>query len=301
MSARQRNTTRSPGQTDVQTSLQTARDSSADPSWRQPLPKSRADIRRRQIAVRRIGVIPSNPLTPVITRALQMSAHRPRGRWIALTLLVASAIGFSQLATNQYFFVTEAGILIRGNQRVSYDGIYQASGVTQNNVFLIRPEIAARQISDLPGMESATVHVRLPANVVIDVTELSPLAIVQTITETLWVGSDGSRIQLSGIPPELTLVEVSGTTRDGNGNLRPIVAANLATFRAARPEQTSIYYGALEGLYFRAPEGYTVYLGEEGSMAQKLALLEETKHQLAGQKARVRVVDLRFDGYALIK
>jgi hypothetical protein len=57
----------------------------------------------------------------------------------------------------------------------------------------------------------------------------------------------------------------------------------------------------LEGLYFRAPEGYTVYLGEEGSMAQKLALLEETQRQLAGRNARVRVVDLRFDGYALIR
>jgi len=74
---------------------------------------------------------------------------------------------------------------------------------------------------------------------VIDVTELSPLAIVQTITGTLWVGSDGTRIQPAGTPPDFTLVEVSGTALDGNGDLRPIVAANLATFRAARPEQAA--------------------------------------------------------------
>jgi len=44
-----------------------------------------------------------------------------------------------------------------------------------------------------------------------------------------------------------------------------------------------------------------VYLGEEGSMAQKLTLLDETQRQLAERNEPVRVIDLRFDGYALIR
>jgi len=89
----------------------------AEPGWRHPLPESRADIRRKQMAIKRVGAVPRNPLAPVITRALQLSAYGTRGRWIAVILVVASAFGFSQLVTNQYFSVTEAQILIRGNQR----------------------------------------------------------------------------------------------------------------------------------------------------------------------------------------
>jgi hypothetical protein len=137
--------------------------------------------------------------------------------------------------------------------------------------------------------------------VIIDVVELAPIAIVQTITETVWIGSDGAGIRQVGEPPKLTLVDDSGTVRDARGTVLPEIVEGLETIQANRPDLTDIHYGTLEGLYFSAPEGYTVYLGQGGAIAQKLALLEATQQQVAEWGYYPDVIDLRYDGYAMLR
>jgi hypothetical protein len=61
------------------------------------------------------------------------------------------------------------------------------------------------------------------------------------------------------------------------------------------PDLKDLFYGSQEGIYFRAPQGWTVYLGEDGDMAGKLALLEVAQQRLASEQATPKIVDLRQD------
>jgi cell division septal protein FtsQ len=271
------------------------------PNWRQPPPQTRADVRRKQMTVPRPQTQKANPLTPIISRVLELGDSMALRHWVALLVLAGAAYGTSQLFVLPQFTVTAPNVRVRGLLRASADEVYAASALEGTNVFRVQATSAAARVAQLAGVASAEVHVRLPANVIIDVEELAPIAIVQTITETLWIGTDGRGIQQVGDPPQLTLVEVSGTVRDKHGTVLPEIVEGLEAIHANRPDLTDIHYGMLEGLYFRAPEGYTVYLGEGGAMTRKLALLEATQQQVAEGGLHPQEIDLRFDGYALLK
>jgi cell division septal protein FtsQ len=271
------------------------------PAWRQPPPRTRADVRRKQIIAPQAQSEHVNPLAPIMARVLELGDAMALRHWIALLVLAGAAYGTSQLFTLPQFTVTAPNVRVRGLQRASVDEVYAASQLEGINVFRVEAARAAGRVVALPGVASAEVHVRLPANVIIDVVEFAPIAIVQTITETLWIGSDGRGIQQVGEPPKLTLVEVSGTVRDQRGSVLPEIIEGLVAIHSKRPDLAVIHYGTLEGLYFRAAQGYTVYLGEGGAMSRKLALLEATQQQLADGNLHPQEIDLRFDGYAMLK
>ena len=274
---------------------------STEPAWRQPPAKTREKVRRKQMAVPRANAPTGNPLAPAFLRALELGQSLTLRHWIALLVAAAAAVGISQLLTLPQFTVTGATVQVRGNERTSADEVYAASGLEGTNVFQVQAGSVAGHIAALPGVGAVQVHVRLPADVIVDVAELAPLAILQTITETLWISADGTGIQQVGKPPKLTLVEVNGAVRDARGIVLPEVVQGLEAIHENRPDLTDLHFGTLEGLYFRASEGYTVYLGEGGAMARRLALLEATQQQIADRGMRPQVIDLRFDGYAMLK
>jgi cell division protein FtsQ len=271
------------------------------PAWRQPPPRTRTDVRREQMIAPRPQSPHLNPLAPILSRVLELGDSMALRHWVALLFLAAAAYGTSQLLTLPRFTITAPNVRVRGLVRASADEVYAASGLEGTNVFRVQAASAAGRVAALPGVASADVHVRLPADAIIDVVELAPIAIVQTITETLWIGSDGRGIQQVGEPPELRLTEISGTVRDKRGIVLPEIVQGLEAIHANRPDLTDIYYGTLEGLYFRATEGYTVYLGEGGAMTRKLALLEATRQEVVEGNLHPQEIDLRFDGYAMLK
>jgi hypothetical protein len=222
-------------------------------------------------------------------------------QWAALALLVCAAIGVGLLLTTDMFTVIAAQTQVRGNQRVSADSIYASTGIDQRNIFLVRPAGVEAQIEGLPGVASATVHVRLPAQVVIDVHEYAPLMAWHGITTTVWLTADGAPVPMTGIEPPVTFIDPDGAAMDERGQLRPWVLENLRQLHTARPDLTTLYYGNLEGLYFQAPSGRTVYLGDEGPVSSKLLLLEAVENQIAAGKAQVTAIDLRTNGQAVLR
>ena len=44
--------------------------------------------------------------------------------------------------------------------------------------------------------------------------------------------------------------------------MRPQLLVALSVLHDRRPDLKDLYYGSQEGIYFRAPQGWTVYLGE---------------------------------------
>jgi hypothetical protein len=86
-----------------------------------------------------------------------------------------------------------------------------------------------------------------------------------------------------------------------DGRLRRQVLADLQALQAAGLAAAELYYGVQEGLYFRADDGWTVYLGNGGDMAAKLTALQEIRRSSLAAAGRRRIIDLRISGRAQIR
>jgi cell division septal protein FtsQ len=153
-------------------------------------------------------------------------------------------------------------------------------------------------VAQVAGVRAARTHVRLPNWVVIDVEEQVPLVAWQVGNDTFWIGKDGRVMPAGGPPPPIHLTDSAGEaaqpkSKPGAPELRPAVLASLLLIQAERPELNDLYYGAEEGLYFRAEQGWTVYLGSEGDPLVKLERLQALQQQIAADSNKPRVVDLR--------
>jgi cell division septal protein FtsQ len=210
-------------------------------------------------------------------------------------------LGFAvlQAFTNARFYVY--GSEIRGNQRVASEAIYAASQIDETSIFWIRPEEVARRVMKVPGIATAFVHVRLPDQVIIDVQEQTPTVVWQRGKDTLWLAQNGAAVPLVGEAPQFTLIDPEGAAADAKGGLRPALLAQLMTIHEQRPDTSELFFGKQEGLYFRAPEGYTVYLGSDGDVTLKLAGLNAMRTGILAHPATVKEVDLRVDGRAYVR
>jgi hypothetical protein len=136
---------------------------------------------------------------------------------------------------------------------------------------------------------------------VIDVREYEPLVAWHCITTTVWVAETGAVVPMNSDPPPFKLVDPTGAAAEANGKLHPHILANLKALQAAGLENANLFYGAQEGIYFRSPEGWTVYLGNEGQMPAKLAALQELRKSNIARSVRATTVDLRIDGRMQLK
>ncbi len=245
------------------------------------------------------------------------SARWGRAGWIAL-LLGLLVIGSVVALSSNAFTVSAAQITVAGNQRVATDEILRVSRVEGANVLLLQSQAVAARVRGIEGIATAVVHRRLapPAQVVIEVKEEVPLVAWHVITETQWLSASGANVPMTGDPPPLTLTDATGAARNpvvaassgqdgpvapGGDGMRAKILEDLKALQEARPDLTNLYYGPSEGLYFRVPEGYTVYLGDDGPVASKLALLAATQAEFASQSRHLETIDLRSPGRALVK
>jgi cell division septal protein FtsQ len=203
---------------------------------------------------------------------------------------------------NSPFFAARADVTtIYGNERVSADAIFSASGMAHRNLFRIDPQAAAAQIAELSTIASAEVRLRLPNEAIIEVSEYEPLLIWQAAGEQRWIATDGSIIPAAGTAPALVLVDESGVAADANGYIKPRLMEALLAIHDAYPQQTEVWFGALEGLYYRSAQGWTVYLGNGEGMSSKIDLLRATEEEITARGVMVNTIDLRFPDQAILK
>ncbi len=150
-------------------------------------------------------------------------------------------------------------------------------------------------------MKGVGVRVHLPNQVIIDVAEFLPLVEWQKPEGRRWLAEDGSLVPIAGNPPGMILVDPRGEAGDADGKLRVNLREDLKVIQQVLPEQREFYYGASEGLYFRAPEGWNVYLGEEGNVKRKLEILAGLQSDLIAREPKPRKVDLRFPEFPTLE
>lgn len=276
--------------------------SSRHPAWREQAPAHpRKRVKRKQMAV------PASSGRAVGPGRSGGASSRGRGlalpsreTWsailrIAALLLTAIAVtaGLIYLLRLPELTVGPSSTAIGGNERITKEAIYAGSGIDGRNILLLRSAVIVDQVKLIPGIEKAAVHLRLPNQVIIDIREHSPLVAWQGITETVWLAADGAAVPQTGAKPPLSFADLSNGKVTRDAALHTLLLDNLNQVHAARPALTEFFYADEPGLYYRAPEGWDVWLGESGPMSDKLALADATGQDIARQGGRAKVVDVR--------
>lgn len=271
----------------------------AEPWWRQPRPGQGG---KRSATAQSPRFESAAPRLVEPTATLNSGRMRIAGATVAaIGAALALLAGIIALVTTDWLAVARVSTEIRGAQRIPADAIYAASQMDGVNIFQVHPGRVAARLKKLPGIAEATVHPRLPYYVTITVREEVPFVVWQGVTTTLWLAENGAIVPANGAPPPLKLVDPAGAAaQPSDGRLRDQVLADLKALQAAGLEAAELYYGVQEGLYFRAGDGWTVYLGH-GGMAAKLTALEEIRRSSLAAASRSRIIDLRVSGRAQIR
>lgn len=270
------------------------------PAWRQRKPSQpRKQIKRKQStapdARRGTGRGGKIGRPALVLPSRESWAVAGRVGLLLLTAIVTTA-GLIYMLQMPVLTVGRSSTQIGGNQRITPEDVYSGSGIDGRNVLLLRSSEIAARVKAVPGVASVAVHIRLPNQVLIDVTEHAPLVAWQSSTGTVWLAADGAEVPQAGAAPPLTFIDQSNGRLARDAALSKLILQNLGAVRAARPELAEFYYAEEPGLYFRTPEGWDVWLGESGSMEEKLALAEAAAKDIAQQGARPKRIDVRQSG-----
>ncbi|MCX7707455.1 MAG: FtsQ-type POTRA domain-containing protein [Anaerolineae bacterium] len=271
----------------------------AQPSWRRKPTRPRARLRKLQSTAATTGHRPARRTSAPARgkTGMRLPDKETVVRWARRAFLIALVGGFgfglAALLHLSFWRVSATTTLVGGTQRLTPQTVYEAGGLEGRNIFLVRSEEVAAAVRQLPGVRDARVHVRLPNQVVIDVWEYVPLVAWRTITATVWLAEDGSPVPQAGEPPPLTLDDSSGTFPTDGNQLTAILLKDLKVLHELLPEVRELSYSREKGLTFRTSEGWEVWLGEGGAVADKLRLLSAARQEITRLGRQIRFIDLR--------
>jgi len=253
-------------------------------------------VRRSHRKSRRYGTAMlfriSVPFTPALgTRLLGSGWSLSK---VASLLVVGTLAILLYLMSDSYaFFVYTAQI--EGNNLLTAEQVYAASGAHEQSVFWLQPREIAARIEEHPYVKKADIHCRLPGRLSIDVSERSPLIVWISAAGERWIDTEGMTLPaLSENRPPLLLVDDGGRAAQEDGTLQPAVAGSVLLLSKLMPEVTQFRYDATWGLLFQSEHGWSVALGDSSRMEYKVSVLSTTQNEILSRGEHPQLVDIRF-------
>ncbi len=195
------------------------------------------------------------------------------------------------LFTTPLFFVY--GAEIRGNVAVSAQEIYAVSKVDSQSVFWLDPTDVAQRVKALPNIKAVTVSIRLPAKILIEVTERRPELLWQTTDKLWWVDSEGTIVPPKGdTKGMLRVIDDDQLPYQVGYQIDPTIIKGVQTLRILVPSLTVIHHSRARGLTVATPEGWPVYLGNGNKIKQKLVSLTAILAYLKERRIKPFYVDV---------
>jgi hypothetical protein len=215
-------------------------------------------------------------------------------RWVSLLILTMCVYTLVLIGTDEHFYLTL--IPVEGVASFPAQDIVQASGLAGVHIFAADPSQAASQIAELPGVTNASVALRWPNHVEIEIQEDTPVAVWQEGEEAYWITDRGRLIPWrAGAPGLLTIeyelpsAEIASrpdeavVTTSPQPNLAFVpqdVLSGALMLRSLRPNIAKLFYRPSGGLSFQDGRGFRVYFGTGTDMHQKLAVYEAILEEL---------------------
>lgn len=146
-------------------------------------------------------------------------------RWISLGFVALAIYALFTIAQERRFYLTY--IPVEGAKSITPDRVAQASGLAGNHIFASNPSLAAEQIAEIPGVLSSTVTLRWPNEVLIQISEESPVAVWYEDDVEYGITSSG-RLIPGGFPAAglLKIVRETGSIR-ASGVISPTTESEV--------------------------------------------------------------------------
>ncbi|HMQ50502.1 MAG TPA: FtsQ-type POTRA domain-containing protein [Anaerolineae bacterium] len=252
-------------------------------------PKRRSELRlgTQAINYETTSIRPNLSLTPAVQfwqdRGVKLSG---------LVILTGLISALYVLFTSSAFFVY--GAEIRGNVAVSAREIYNVAGIDSQSVFWIRPAEITQRIQAIPNIKSASVAVRLPARVLIQVEERRPQLLWKTGDTVWWIDEEGTVVPpKANMEDMLTIIDDDRQPLEAGYQIDQTIIKGAQTLRVLAPDVRNIRHTRRYGLIVATPEGWPVFLGDGSDMKAKLVSLSALLPSLHEEEREPGYIDLR--------
>jgi cell division septal protein FtsQ len=184
-----------------------------------------------------------------------------------------------------------------GNKILSHSQIRSIAQVDDKLVFLIDPHEIEERLSQFPEVYKATVNLRWPNHVEIQVVEREPVVEWNDAGRIWWVSLDGVAFIQHGTWPELVQVKtIEPTLQINKEPLDPVIAPRVVKaavrLNSRLPEIATLQYDKERGLWLEDSNGWMVYFGIEGDMDLKADVYRAMVEQLSEKQAQISLVSL---------
>jgi cell division septal protein FtsQ len=219
---------------------------------------------------------------------------RRRVKALSLSLLGVLTVITVYLFASYDFYVFD--ISVEGDEAISSEKIWEASGVEGYSIFFIDPQKVAKAVTSLPDVAEAEVRCRLPNRLSITVRERQAYLIWLSGEASYYLDREGfvlsPRHQTS---LSLTLKDLGGGSLRAGDRINPQILEAANIYSSLLPQVKSFDYSETYGLAFRTEEGEKVRLGTGEDAQAKVVLFYALKEQLKEKGIKAVVIDLRFD------
>ncbi len=257
---------------------------------------SKSKKRRKRRAPRRSGkntTLHSNVASPTMRLGATKLPAFNRVRWVGIGVFLLIIWGLYAFFNQPTFFVYDADIT--GNNILTGDEIFQASGVEDLSIFWVNAKEVQARLELLPGVKSADVSVALPAHVRIKVEERTPAVVWMVNNEPQWVDADGVFLDQkpNGLASESALTIQDLENRYVN-QIDPTLIRAAQRIHLQKPAINKLFYTHDVGLIYLTAEGWQVFLGEDDSnISAKLRVADAIRADLLAQGITVQHIDVR--------
>jgi len=165
---------------------------------------------------------------------------------ISLLLLLGALASFYLLQSQDDWFVYREDVRFHNLIRMKGDDLYQTLNLEGLNIFWIEPDAIRKTLLAMPWVADAQVEVNLPADVTVNITEMTPAALWVTTVGNYWVSATGSALPVANLEqsslPDIALPQIVDSLQEarvvGTGPLAidPQVLKSAMTLMAAMPE-----------------------------------------------------------------
>jgi len=225
---------------------------------------------------------------------------------ISLLLLLGALASFYLLQSQDDWFVYREDVRFHNLIRMKGDDLYQTLNLEGLNIFWIEPDAIRKTLLAMPWVADAQVEVNLPADVTVNITEMTPAALWVTTVGNYWVSATGSALPVANLEqsslPDIALPQIVDSLQEarvvGTGPLAidPQVLKSAMTLMAAMPElKGSVRYNKAIGLNFPLPDPpLWVYWGDGFDMDAKLQNLAVARDLIRKSDKPAQIVDVRL-------
>jgi cell division septal protein FtsQ len=225
---------------------------------------------------------------------------------ISLLLLVGALLSLYFLQSQDDWYVYREDVRFHNLIRMKGDDLYQALHLDGLNIFWVEPDTIRKSLLAIPWVADAQVEVSLPANITVNVTEVTPAALWVTNAGNYWVSTTGSALPVADLEksslPDVALPQIVDSLQEarvvGNGPLAldSQVLKSAITLMAAMPElKGAVRYNKAIGLNFPLPDpSVWVYWGDGFDMDAKLQNLAVARDLIRKSDKPAQIVDVRL-------